>query len=203
MVHLLLQNQLSAMALKPLVHSERVNAVLGWATTGIVALAAIESFLTDDYLWGSLAVLLVAIVALPAAVTGRPTAMVPWPIPFVAAVAVVLRAVEFSTDITGYVAISTVALLLVVELDVYTDVELSRRIAVVFATMTTMSLQAFWIVAQYYSDLWLGTAFLVSQTELQWDMVYVTAVGIALGVLADVYFNRFEPVGSFDRPPEG
>lgn len=32
------------MALEALVYGERVNAVLGWATTGIVALAAVESF---------------------------------------------------------------------------------------------------------------------------------------------------------------
>ena len=191
------------MALKSLVHGERVNAVLGWAMAGIVALVAIESFLTDAFLWGSLAILIVAIVALPAAVTGLPTAMAPWPIPFGAAVAVVLRAFDFYPDITGYVAIGTIALLLVVELDVYTRVELSRRFAVVFATMTTMSLQAFWTVAQYYSDQLLGTTFLTSQTELQWDIVYVTAVGIALRVLAAWYFERFVPVGSFERPPSG
>lgn len=189
------------MALKALVYDERVNALLGWAATGIVALAAIESFLTDAYLWGGLAVLIVTIVALPVAVTGHSTAIVPWPIPFLAAVAVVLRAFEFYPDITGYVAIGTIALLLVVELDVYTEIELSRRFAVVFATMTTMSLQAFWIIAQYSSDQWLGTKFLWSQTELQWDIVYVTAVSIALGVIAEWYFDRFEPIGSFERPP--
>lgn len=188
------------MVLKSLVYGERVNAIIGWALTGLVALAAIESFLTDAYLWGTLAVLIVATVALPAALTGHLTAMVPWPIPFVAAVAIVLRAFEFYPDITGYVAISTLALLLVVELDVYTEVDLSRRFAVVFATMMTMSLQAFWIIAQFYSDQWLGTAFLTTQTELQWDIVYVTVVGILLGAVAEWYFERFEPVGSFERP---
>lgn len=191
------------MALSALVSDQRLNAALGWGTTGITALAAIESYLTGAFLWGCLAVIILSIVAIPAAVTGRPTAMVPWPIPFVGAVAVVLRAFEFYPHITGYVAIGTIALMVVVELDVYTDVELSRRFGVVFATMTTMSLQAFWIIAQYYSDHWLGTEHLSSQTELQWDIVYVTVVGIALGVLAELYLDHFEPVGSFERPPSG
>jgi hypothetical protein len=185
------------------VNDERVNALLGWAAAGIVALAGLESFLTGAPLWGSLCVLVVVVVALPMAATGRWTAMVPWPIPFVAAVAVVLRAAAVSPDVTGYVAIGTVALMVVVELDVYTEVELSRRFAVAFATMTTMAFQALWIVAQYYADRWLGTEFLWSQTELQWDMVSITAVGIALGLLAELYFDRFEPVGSFTRPPSG
>lgn len=188
------------MTLTALIYGERENAILGWAMTGIVVLAAIESFLTDAYLWGSLAIFIVSILSLPAAVTGKVTAIAPWPLPFVAAVAVVLRAFEFYPDITGYVAISTIALLLVLELTVYTEVELSRRFAVVFATMTTMALQAFWIIAQYYSDLWLGTDFLWSQTELQWDIVYVTAVGITLGFLAEWFFAWFEPVVSFEQP---
>lgn len=73
--------------------------------------------------------------------------MVPWPLLSVAALAVVLRAVGIYPDIAGYVAITSIALLLVVELDVYTEVELSRRFAIVFAVMTTMALQALWIIA--------------------------------------------------------
>lgn len=191
------------MALDSLVYDERVNAVLGWLSTAVVALAAVESFLTDAVLWGCLALLIVLVASLPVAVTGNAFSMVSWPLPFAAAIAVVLRATEFYPDITGYVAISTIALLLVVELDVYTDVELSRRFAVVLAVLTTMALQAFWIIAQFYSDQWLGTEFLVSQTELQRDIVYVTATAVTLGVLTGWYLSRFKPIGSFERPPPG
>ena len=186
-----------------LVHSERVNATLGWTATVVVALAAVESVLAGAVLWGVLAAIVAGVAALPAAATGDPTEMVAWPLPGVAAVAVVLRAAGVYPDVTGYVAISSIALLLVVELDLYTDAELSRRFAVVFATMTTMALQAFWIVAQYYSDRWLGTAFIRTQAELQWDIVYVSAVSVALGILVDWYFRRFDPVGSFERAASG
>lgn len=91
------------------------------------------------------------VASLPAAVTGDPSEMPPWLLPFVAAVAVAFRGAGFFPDIAGYVAIGSIALVLVVELELYTGVELSRRFAVVFATMTTMALQALWIVAQFYS----------------------------------------------------
>ena len=189
------------MVVETLVHGERTNAILGWLTTAVVLLAAIESFLTGAYLWSGLAISIVVVLAVPAVTSGSPTAMVPWPLPAVAAAAVVLRAVEFYPDITGYVAISSIALILVVELDVYTDVQLSRRFAIIFATMTTMALQAVWIIAQFYSDRWLGTVFLQSQTELQWDIVSITVVAIVLGSVFEWYFGRFDPVQSFDRQP--
>jgi hypothetical protein len=38
--------------LKELVRDDRMNAVIGWSLTGIVALGAIGSILTDVLLWG-------------------------------------------------------------------------------------------------------------------------------------------------------
>lgn len=178
-------------------HDERVNAALGWAMTAVVALAGLGSALAGGYLWAGFALTVVVAASLPAVGTRSATAMVPWPLLFVAAVAVVIRAAGVFPDPTGYLAVSAVALILVVELDVYTGVELSRRFAVAFATMTTLALQAFWIIAQYYSDRWLGTEFLVSQVELQWDIVAVTAVAVALGVLTIGYVEWLDPAGSF------
>lgn len=171
--------------------------------TAIIVLVAVQRFLTAAYLWSGLTFTIAVAIAVPALRTSCLAAIVPWPLPFVAAAAVVLRAVEFAPDITGYLAISTIALILVVELDVYTDVQLSRRFAIIFATMTTMALQAFWIIGQYYSDRWLGTGFLQTQTELQWDIVSITVVAIVLGSIFEWYLERFDPIGTFDRPPSG
>lgn len=186
---------------RPPTRDSRRNALVGWTGTTIVALTAIQQLLTGAYLWSGLATLVVVALALPAVATGSPTAMVPWPLPSVAAVAVVLRAVEFSPDVSGYLAISSIALILVVELHAYTAVSLSRRFAVVFATMTTLSLQALWIVAQYYSDRWLETGFLTSQVELQWDIVYVTVVSVLLAVFVEWSLERFDFGGAVDGPP--
>jgi hypothetical protein len=191
------------MGLEGVVRGERANPVLGWTSTAVVAAAAVESFLTGAFLWGGLALVVVTVVSLPGIITGDPSEIPPWPLPFVAAVAVVLRGAGLLPDITGYVAIGSIALVLVVELDLYTGVDLSRRFAIVFATMTTMALQALWIIAQFYSDRWLDTTFLRSQTELQWDMVYVTAVGVVLGIVAEWYFERFDHGGAFERSPSG
>jgi chromate transport protein ChrA len=87
----------------------------------------------------------------------------------------------------------------VVEIDHFTDVKLTQRFAITFAVLTTMAIQALWVIAQYYSDAWFGTTFLLSQAELQWDFVIVTGVGILFGVLFGWYFERIQPVDSSDQ----
>jgi len=185
--------------LEDLVHGQRANAIIGWSLTGIVALSAIGSVLTAAILWRGLALLVVVVASLPALATRDWTAMLPWPVLSVAAIAVVARTAGLGLEAAGYLIVAALALVVVVELEVFTSVELSRRFAVAFAVMTTMALQALWTVAQFYSDRWFGTAFLRSQTELQQDIVVVTLVGFVLGGLFEWYLTRFEPAGAVGR----
>ena len=187
------------MTLEALANDDRVNAVVGWLLTGIVALDGVENALGGLPLWGGFELVIVAVAAGPAFVTRDWTAMVPWPLLSLAAVAVVASAGGVSFETVAYLAIATLALVITVELEAFTSVELSRRFAVFFAVLLTMALQALWTVAQFYSDQWFGTDYLRTQTELQWDFVIVTVVGLALGGLFQWYFVRFEPAGAVSR----
>ncbi|MDS0282923.1 hypothetical protein [Haloarcula onubensis] len=183
-----------------LTRDERVNALLGWVLSGSVALAAVESLLRGAVLWAALTVVVLAVALVPPAATGRWRVMVPWPVVGLAAVAALLRAVGRSPELAGYLAVATFALLAVVELDAFTPVRMSRAFAVGFAALTTLAAQGCWIVGQYYSDRWLGTAFLRSQRELQWDIVLVTGVSVAVAAAFQWYFARTGHVGSHRRP---
>lgn len=186
--------------LRAVVHDERMNALIGWMLTGIVILTAMESFLTAAFLWGGVALLVVVVIVVPAVVTGEWTVMVPWPLPLIAAAAMIVRRLGISVEIAGYFAVVALALIVVIELDAFTPVEMTRRFAVAFAALTTLAVQGVWTIAQYYSDLWLGTAFLHSQRELQLDIVVVTAIGITMGVVFEWYFEKVEHVGSHTSP---
>lgn len=175
-----------------------MNAPVGWALESVVTAAAAVSFASDASLWGGFSLLLAVLIALPAARTRDWTAMVPWPLLVVAAIAVTFRTAGVYADTAGSIAIATLALVIVVELDVFTTVRLSRRFAVGFALLTTLALEALWIVAQFLSDLWLGTEFLRTQAELQDDILVVTVAGFAIAGLFFWYFSTFEPAGSVD-----
>lgn len=191
------------MTLEELVRDEQMNAIIGWLLTGIVALGAIESILTGVLLWGGFELVIVATVSVPALITSDWTAMVSWPLLAVATLSVVTGVAGFPSETLIYLATATLALIVVVELEMFTSVELSRRFAVVFAVLTTLALQALWTITQFYSDQWLGTEYLRSQTELQWDFVIVTIVGLVLGGLFQWYTGRFEPAGAVAQAANG
>ena len=183
-----------------LVHDERINATIGWLLIGIVGCTVVESVLTDAVLWGGFGLFLVTVSAIPAMATREWDVMVPWPLLLVATLAMAVRGLGLYPELTGYVALAALALIVVVELDAFTAVEMSRRFAVGFAILTTMALQGWWVVAQFLSDRWLGTNFLHTQTELQWDIVAVTGVALLVGGTFLWYFGRVEHVGSHARP---
>ena len=176
------------------------NATLGWAFAGVVILIAVVSLLMAPLLGGLLALVAAGILVVPAVLRRDWRVMLPWPLGLVIALGVTARTFGVAPEVTGYVAISSVALAVVVELDSFTDVEMSRRFAVLFAVMTTIAFQSWWTIAGYYSDQWFGTSFILSQSELQWDLVAVMVVSLVMGGLFLWYFDRIEHVGSRHRP---
>ncbi|WP_256301838.1 hypothetical protein [Haloarchaeobius salinus] len=176
------------------------NATLGWVFVGVVILVAGVSLLMTPLLWGLLALFAAGILVIPAVLRRDWRVMLPWPLGLVVAVGVTARTFGVAPEVTGYVAISSVALAVVVELDSFTDVEMSRRFAVLFAVMTTIAFQSWWTIVGYYSDQWFGTSFIHSQAELQWDLVTVMIVSLVMGQLFMWYFDRIEHVGSRHRP---
>jgi hypothetical protein len=180
--------------------NETTNAVLVCGFLAIVLLAAVVSVVTDAILWAIFSVAAVGLIALPAMLTRDWQVMVPWPLALFVALPVTVRTLGYAPEITGYFAISGLALVTVVEIDAFTAVEMSRRVAVLFAALTTLAFQSWWIVGQYYSDKWLGTDFITTQTELQWDLLAVTVVTLAMGAIFLWYFDHVEHVGGWDRP---
>ena len=178
-----------------MVHGRRTDARPGWALTAVVAAAGVGTLLSGGVAWGGLWLAL----ALPAAVRREWTLIVPWLLPFSA---VVVRTTGGFPETAGYVAVTALALVTVVELDQFTRVDMGRNFTVGFAVATTPALRAVWTVVQFASDAWLDTEFLRSQTALQVDFVVVTVVALVVGGLSVRYLDHVAPT---DRPtvPEG
>lgn len=188
------------MSFRSLVHGKRTNAGFGWALTALVALAGLWNLRAGAYVWSGLWLCIALSLAVPAAVTGDWRVIVPWPLPLCATGAVGFQTAAVHPEIAGYVAVATLALVVVIELDAFTTVEMSRRFTVVFAAMTTMAVQTWVSIAQFFSDRWFGSTYLPSQTELQWDIVSVTVVALVVSAVFVWYFERFSHVGSQARP---
>ena len=178
----------------------RTNALIGWVLLAAVVVSGVHSLLTRQFLWSGFEVLFVVLAALPAAVSGDWRVLVPWPLLLVGAVAFVGQSLGFHQELTGYTAVAAFALVAVGELETFTAVEMSSRFAVSFAALTTMAIQGVWTVARFFSDQWLGSDYVQSQAQIQWDFVYVTLVAVVVAAAFELYFRETDTDGSPEEP---
>lgn len=182
--------------------TEKLNTVLGWLLTAIVGLATLEYLLSANWLWSSFAIVCLLVILVPPLLTRNWAAMAPGPLLVLVTIGIVAGGNQIFPETAGYVAVASLGVLIAIELDVFTSVEMSRRFALGFAVLSTLAVQGFWTIGQYYSDLWFETSFLTSQRELQVDIVIVTVIGLTTGVLFEWYFKKVSHGGSHMTPSD-
>jgi len=180
----------------------RVNAGLSWVLVAVFVLTAVESVLTSDFLWATFAAIVGMMVILPALVWRTPRAMPPWEMVLLAGLPVVGRAVarfQVTSTVATYLSIAALALLIAVNLHLFTPVEMSVGFAVVFVVVTTLAAAGLWALARWGSDLYLGTELLlvpgpdgtVDRGAIEHDlMIEFVASGVA-GLVAGLFFEGY------------
>jgi hypothetical protein len=191
---------------RDVVEDHRVNAALAWLLTGLLVVAVVVNAAGGDLVEAAFPLALVVLALVPAVALRTPRAMLPWEVLAVAAVPVIVRtlvagqrvgAVTLSGRITTYFAVAAVALMLAVELDVFTPVRMNRPFAVLFVAVTTAAAAGLWALLKWSSDVYLGTTLMldgrperVVEQALMWDFVAATVAGVGAGALFDYYFRR-------------
>jgi hypothetical protein len=175
-----------------LVRSARVNAAIAWAVlVGVVLLAAGHA-VAGRVLWVGFAAAVLALAVVPPVVARTTAAMLPWEVLAVTALplagGVALPAA--TQPLASHLAVAALALVLAVELHLFTAVRLSDRFAVVFVVVATLATAGVWAVAAWLSDLLLGTALVPSLRALMIDFTAATVAGVAAGVGFTAYVRR-------------
>lgn len=180
--------------------NSRTNAIISWLLVGVLGLVFIESLLDVDRLWILFVGITGVIVVLPAVVYRDWRVMLPWELLTLALLPILVRALAGGElGIFGYyLSVAALALLITVELHMFTAVKLNHWFAVFFVVLTTLASVAAWSVIRWNSDRLLGTEFLlepgVSQdaanAALMVEFMWVAVAGLVAGVLFDAYFRR-------------
>lgn len=179
-------------AIDALVGNERLNVALAWLLAGFVAFTAVGSSFVGDLLWLGFAAGVAALAMLPAIAFRSARAVPPWEVLALAALPLIGRTFgsgdvsEFAT----YLSVAAIALLIAVELQVFTSVRMTSGFAVAFVVIATMATAGAWAVVRWVADLYLATGFLASEEALMWEFVASTAAGIVAGVVFELYFRR-------------
>jgi hypothetical protein len=183
--------------LATLVESNRLNAVVSWVLVASLVGAAVASVVVGEPVWSVFAAGGIAVVLLPAVARRDPSVMPPWEVLVFVALPIAsqfLALPDVLADLTSFLAILGLAVLVVVELHEFTPVVMTPRFAVGFVVLVTMATAGVWTVVQYASDVWFGTALVGTKTTLMWDLVLATAVAVVAGPALAVYFRWLDAV---------
>jgi hypothetical protein len=186
-----------------LVSYERANAVAGWAVVAVLLLVAVQRVASDDLLWAGMAAAVIAVALVPPVLSGHPEEMIAAEVLVLAALPSVAHAFDLAVGSGTYLAIAALALVVAVELDAFTQVEMTPDFAVAFVVVVTMAVAGLWAIAQFVSDAYLGTSLLTNQTALMWDLIGATVVGLVAGLVFELYFRRISPGHGLSREPWG
>lgn len=179
-------------ALDDVFREGRLNAILAWCMIGILGLVLVESLADRDLEWIALVAVAGAVVLVPPVSYRNWRVMLPWELLVLALLPILVRGLlggELGTFST-YVAMATLALAVVVELHMFTSLELTHWFAIVFVVLTTLAWAGASAMLQYAFDLYTGTSYLTDNAALMEKFVWVTLAGFAAGLLFDAYFRR-------------
>jgi hypothetical protein len=178
--------------LAQLFRSGRTNAVIAWAMVAVLVGVFVESLLGFDLRTMILVAAIAAVVVVPAVAARDPQVMLPWEVLGLALLPILVRALlggELGTFAT-YLAIAAFALILTVELHMFTSLRVTHWFAVLLVVLTTMASAAAWTVVRWNADRVLGTEYLTTNEALMIEWLYVTLAGVAAGILFDAYFRQ-------------
>lgn len=167
-----------------------VNAGLAWLATGALVLAALVLLAGGEWLWPAFALVTTAVVVLPPVLSRDPATTMPGELVALVALPIGARAAGLFSQVTPFVAIAGLALLVVLVLDGYTSLEMAPRFAVAFVVVTTMAFAGFLAVGEFAADALLGTDFVEGQREMNVDLLTATVVGLIAGVAFETYFRE-------------
>lgn len=175
------------------VKDSKVNAYLFWILTAVVGLVFLESLYNFDRMWMLMSATLLIILSMPALIHKDLHATIPWELTLIAVIHVIVRTLElsiFANQISTYISIAAIALIIAVQLNLYTSVKFNHSFAIVFTVVATLAIGGVWSIVRYNMDLHLETSFLTDNDALMHEYLNILVAGVFAGVLFDQYFRR-------------
>jgi hypothetical protein len=170
----------------------RTNAAIGWVMVAILASVFVGSAFQTDYQWILFTAFVGGVVVIPPLAFRDWRVMLPWELLGLALFPILVRGLVGGTvgTFATYLALAALALLVVVELDAFTSLQVTHWFAVVLVVLTTLAAVAAWTIFRWNADQFLGTAYLADNETLMMEWLYVTLAGVGAGLLFDGYFRR-------------
>lgn len=170
----------------------RTNALLAWVVTTVLVLTLFESALDTDFQWTVFVAAATVVALVPPLAYRAWEVMLPWELLVVATFPILVRSLFGGTvgTFASYISVAGLALLIVVELHMFTSLNVTHWFAVTLVVLTTLASVATWTIVRWNLDRTLGTNYLTTNEALMTEWLWVSLAGIVAGVLFDAYFRR-------------
>ncbi|MFB6151395.1 MAG: hypothetical protein ABEJ40_06275 [Haloarculaceae archaeon] len=184
--------------LEQLLTDGRINGILAWALCSLFVATAVGSLLGGDYLWAAFAGVVGVVALTPALFAGDLKTMPPWEVVLLAGLPVVGRAVatlDVTHDVATYLSIAALALLVAVNLHLFTPVEMNYSFAILFVVVATLAAAGVWAVVRWRVDLLFGTELLldpaVTEDEIEHRLMLEFAASAVAGLFGGLFFEGY------------
>lgn len=178
--------------LERLFRNGRTNALVAWLLISILLLVFTESTLDLDFQWMMFVAVAGVVVLIPPVAYRDWRVMLPWEVLLLALLPILVRGVLGGSAgiFAAYLSVAALALIVTVELHMFTSLRVTHWFAVAFVALTTLAWAAAWGILRWHLDRLFGTTYLLTNEALMIEFLWVTLAGITAGVLFDVYFRR-------------
>ncbi|MDY6770991.1 MAG: hypothetical protein SV186_03485 [Candidatus Nanohaloarchaea archaeon] len=174
-------------------NSRRINTYIGWLIVLLLTTVIIESILDIDIVWAGFTGFVTCILILPSIANRTHRILIPWEFLLLATMPIIARALDIAMlhgPLVNYLSFAALALIVSVEIHVYTETRMTHWFAVILVALTTTASAGLWAIARWLSDNYLRTALLPDNQTLMMHFLAATAVGIGAGILFDIYFTQ-------------
>jgi hypothetical protein len=175
-----------------LIADARTNATLAWLFTALLAIAALGNALAGEFVTMVAALVAVIVAVVPAWVGRSWQRTIPWPLLALPLIPFVLSALglTFLADFVQGVTVATLALLVVIALQMTTTVRMTPGFAVWFSVIATLGTAGIWAFGSWLSAEYLGTVFFETNTELMLFFLTTFVAGLVAAGVFVWYFRR-------------
>lgn len=197
-----------------LLADRRRNATVAWVLVAFLVAVLVGTAVGGDLLWAGFVGGMLALALVPPVAHRNVTMMLPWEVLAMAALPVIGRSLAGTLEVSAltgnlsmYLSVAALALVVAVELHAFTPVRMTRGFAVFFVVVTTVAAAGVWALARWAVEVTLGVPALypglgeeATLLAVNWEFVYSTVAGFVAGGIFVLYFRRFADLT--DRVPE-
>ncbi|MEF8880473.1 MAG: hypothetical protein V5A72_01425 [Candidatus Nanohaloarchaea archaeon] len=181
------------MELEDFFRDSRINSYISWFLTLILASALLESIADFDILWSIFSAVILCINLLPALSYRNLKVMLPWEIVLLGSIPVIVRSLgisAFSSQVATFTSMAALALMIAIELQMFTKIRFNHSFAVLFTVIATLAIAGLWAITRYMLGAYTGNSYLTTNDALMAEFMNATIAGFIAGILFDSYFKR-------------